>query len=217
MTYNPARNSDLARRDVEADEAALGVVSLYGLVGETGFAPGFSIAIDEQVARYRTHNPTATPSLALRQVQQRLMDIVTRNAQTRLGSVSLDFDGVEEQRTFAVYDSVNAVGLPQVIFGALSTSSYLYQEAGYEAIAVHYLPPATPRVVINRITGERELWADSYHRQGYLGIARCFASIDDAEVALTELVGAVKTIRAKQSALESEEVDLNEAVAAFDC
>lgn len=216
MTYNPARNSDLARRDVEADEAAMGVVSRYGYIGQSGFAPGFEVAVEDQVARYRTHNPTATPSLALRQVQQRLMDIVTRNAETRLGSVSLDFDGVEAQRTFAVYDAVNAVGLPQVIFGALSTSSYLYQVGGHEAIAVHYLPPATPRKVVNRVTGEQELWADSYHRQGYLGIARCFASIDDAEMALTELVGAVKAIRAKQSALEPEGIDLTEAVPAFD-
>jgi hypothetical protein len=216
MTYNPARNSDLARRDVDADEAALGVVSLYGTIGADGFAPGFAVAIDEQVERYRTHNPTATTSLAIRQVQQRLMEIVTRNPQTRLGSVSLDFDGVEDQRTFAIYDSVNAVGLPQVIFGALSTSSYLYQDRGYEAIAVHYLPPATPRIVVNQVTGATEAWANSYYRQGYLGIARCFATIDDAETALSELVGAVKTIRTKQSAREDEEIDFTEAVAAFD-
>ena len=200
MTYNPARNSDLARRDVEADDAAVGVVSLYGALSEHGFTPSYAVPTDAMVARYRASNPSAISAMALRKVQESLMGYVT-NQTTRLGSVSLDFDGVRQDHvTWNIYDEVNDVGLPQVAFGALTTSSYLHRSEGFEAIAVYYLPPSRPRRWTDKQTGEAVCVTDNLFRAGYHGVVRCFRDLDDAESAKSELASAIRAIRTKQPA-----------------
>jgi len=206
MTYNPARNSDLARRDVEADSAALGVVSLYGALSEHGFAPSYAVPIDAMVARYRASNPSAISAMALRKVQESLMGYVT-NQNTRLGSVSLDFDGVRQDHvTWNIYNEVSDIGLPQIAFGALTTSSYLHRTEGVEAIAVYYVPPSRKREWIDKETGEHIVQTDNLFRAGYHGVVRCFRDLDDAESAKRELASAIRTIRTKQFATEDDVV-----------
>lgn len=200
MTYNPARNSDLARRDVEADSAALGDVSLYGAFSEHGFTPSYAVPIDAMVARYRASNPSAIAAMALRKVQESLMGYVT-NSTTYLGHVSLDFDGVRQDHvTWNIYDEVNGCGLPQIAFGALTTSSYLHRVEGYEAIAVYYVPPSRAREITDQSTGQTVSLTDNFHRAGYHGVVRCFRYLDDVESAKRDLMSAVRTIRRKQSA-----------------
>jgi hypothetical protein len=200
MTYNPARNSDLARRDVEADSAALGVVSLYGALSEHGFTPSYAVPIDTMVARYRASNPSAISAMALRKVQESLMGYVT-NSTTYLGHVSLDFDGVRQDHvTWNIYNEVSDIGLPQIAFGALTTSSYLHRTEGFEAIAVYYLPPSRPRRWTDKQTGEPVCVTDNLFRAGYHGVVRCFRDLDDAESAKRELASAIRTIRTKQPA-----------------
>ena len=206
MTYNPARNSDLARRDVEADSAALGVVSLYGALSEHGFTPSYAVPAEVMVARYRASNPSAISAMALRKVQESLMGYVT-NQNTRLGSVSLDFDGVRQDHvTWNIYNEVSDIGLPQIAFGALTTSSYLHRTEGVEAIAVYYVPPSRKREWIDKETGEHIVQTDNLFRAGYHGVVRCFRDLDDAESAKRELASAIRTIRTKQFATEDDVV-----------
>lgn len=199
---NPARNSDIARRAMEAVDEAMGPVALYGFASpEGGFAPSYEVSVDTLVERARTANPRLPKGLALVRVQETMMRIC-RSQISRLGSVSLDFDGVAHPRTWGVYDEVGGYGVPQIAFGALPEDANLYQEGVCEAIAVYYLPPDEGRQVVNKVTGAEEVWTNDFSASGYLGIVRKFATVADAEDARVSLARAISAIGRQASAYE---------------
>jgi hypothetical protein len=199
---NPARNSDIARRAMEAVDEAMGPVALYGLASpDGGFAPIYEASVEALVERARTANPQLPQGVALIRVQESLMRTV-RSQITRLGSVSLDFDGVAHPRTFAVYDEVGGYAVPQIVFGALPENASLYREGVCEAIAVYYLPPDEGRPVVNKVTGAEEVWTNDFYASGYLGIVRKFATVADAEDARVSLGRAISAIGRQASAYE---------------
>lgn len=202
MTVNTARSSDLARRALEAHDEAQGPLSLYGMTAEDGFAPVYVHSMESLILRARRANPSMPRGIAWKRVSDFLIT-VTRRELYRLGSVSLDFDGVSD-RSWAVYDPVNGVGIPQVAFGALPDASSLFSEGVCEAIAVYYVPPETPRRVVNRVTGEEELWTNDFDASGYLGILRTFHTVTDADEARQSLAGALAAIKALRRADEPD-------------
>lgn len=199
---NPARNSDIARRAMEAVDEAMGPVALYGFASpEGGFAPSYEASVEALVKRARTANPHMPKGVALIRVQEALMR-TCRSQISRLGSVSLDFDGIAHPRTFAVYDEVGGCGVPQIVFGALPEEAHLYREGVCEAIAVYYLPPDEGRPVVNKVTGAEEVWTNDFYASGYLGIVRKFATVTEAEDARVSLGRAISAIGRQASAYE---------------
>lgn len=201
---NPAKSSDIARRAMEAVDEAMGPVALYGLASpDGGFAPIFEASVEALVERARQANPHMPKGVALIRVQEALMRAV-RSQVSRLGSVSLDFDGIAWPRVFAVHDEVGGFGIPQIVFGALPESANLYREGVCEAVAVYYLPPDEGRPVVNKVSGAEEVWSNDFEPSGYLGIVRKFASVSEAEAARVELAQAIKAIGRQNSAFEPE-------------
>lgn len=198
---NPARSSDIARRAMEAVDEAMGPVALYGFASpEGGFAPSYEASVEALVKRACEADPRMPRGVALIRVQESLMRTV-RSAVTRLGSVSLDFDGIAWPRTFAVYDEVGGYGLPQICFGALPEGARMYRAGVCEAIAVYYLPPEDGRPTINKVTGAHEVWTNDFYASGYLGIVRTFATCADAEDAKVTLGRAISAIGRQESAV----------------
>ena len=148
-----------------------------------------------------------------------LMTLCT-GATTRIqnGRVSLDTEGLAGGRTWSVPGPVRAedadgtehteydLVIPQVVFCSLTLDSAMFEAGQCEAMAVHYLPDTKVVTKIRQRDGVPYQVSNDWFEGGYIGIAKTYSSVTEAQSDRDELVRAVRNYGKESASARQDDV-----------
>ena len=214
-------NSTAREGDLDRDAAVLldmAEAVLERFIDPVNRTPVFAVDPTEIVVRHSEANRVPQgQSLAI--YQGRLKSLAT-GARTRIdqGRVSLDLDGIAGGRLWSVPGPVSGQdrfgndhsdegsSIPQIVFCSLDFDSPMFVAGEVEAIAIHYLP-GTKVVTKNRVAdGVAYQVSDDYLEGGYLGVARTYRNLTEANEDREDLSQAIRTYGKESAHCRNDDV-----------
>ena len=208
LPYNPSRDSDVDRRDIEALDEATAIFNRY--VTPTGIyhAVGFdSLVLDFCAKRGYDASDDDDRMAGVKSLQNVLKERCV-NADLRVAEVYLDLDDPNPNpRTQWMSTDTDRIVFTQILAAdeLLKTGT-----GGNRWIAVYWSAEDAPMIYRkDKYTGEFVQRRDTFAGQGYLAIVGTYPGLPAAEEAAAELAQAVRTIAHDRSgsALEPDTLD----------
>lgn len=195
-----ARNSDVARRDIEALDEAKAHMDTYVESGDPDMPGRF---VDRGMVGDQARRLEASSGIPFRMSVEKVQKELKRNcsdSDLTIARVCLWTGEADGRPEFLAYPET-----AQICFAALNRLSPNFKAGEREAFAAYYNPFNKVREFTDRFSGVVYEAASDFYAPGYLGIVRWFGTCDDAFEAVDELRQSVRMFQ--RSVTDSAIVD----------
>ena len=204
-SMNTARNSDVARFDVEQLDEAKAVLDCYVESADPGMPGRFA---DQGMVRDQARRLEASSGIPFTMSVKKVQRALKRNATDAdlvIDRVSMWVGETDGRPAFLSYPET-----PQIVFAALNRLSPNFRRGEREAFACYYTPFNRVREFTDRYTNVTYTAASDFYEGGYLGIVKWFGTCEEAFDAAAELKSAVETFQrdVTDSACEADVSDV---------